>query len=167
MERDEILALLRERIVAFAASRMQRDLSEDLAQEVLMVIEQKYAGVTSLDELLPLSLQILRFKMAGARRKIARRGEAGSVPVEEAHLADVGPNPEIYAERQELLQRLSDAIPKLGERCREIFRMKLLGKSFPEIQEELGAASINTVYTWDARCRARLLEMLGGRWGKS
>jgi RNA polymerase sigma-70 factor (ECF subfamily) len=166
MERDEILAHLRERIVAFAASRIQRDLAEDLAQEVLIVLEQKYAHVATLDDLVPLSLQILRFKMAGFRRKSQRRNEAGSVQIEEVQLADPGVNPETYAERQELLRRVSRAIPKLGERCREIFRMKLLGKTFPEIQEALGAASINTVYTWDARCRARLLELLGGRWEK-
>lgn len=166
MERDEILARLRERIVAFAASRIQRDLAEDLAQEVLIVLETKYAEVSTLDELVPLSLQILRFKMAGARRRIHRRGEAGQVPVEDLQLADTGIDPETYAERQELLRRVADAIPKLGERCREIFRLKLLGRSFAEIQEELGAASINTVYTWDARCRSRLLELLGGRWEK-
>jgi hypothetical protein len=39
-----ILASLRERIVAYAAS-VQRDTAEDLAQEVLMVLEVKYAQV--------------------------------------------------------------------------------------------------------------------------
>ena len=157
---------MRERIVAFAASRIQKDQAEDLAQDVLLVIEQKYANVTALEELLPLSLQILRFKMVALRRKQHRRGETGSVTLEEAALADLGPTPEAYAERQELLGRLTEAIPRLGERCREIFRLKLLGKTFAEIQEELDAASINTVYTWDARCRERLLKMLGGRWWK-
>ena len=46
---------------------------------------------------------------------------------------------------------------------REIFRLKLLGRSFSEIQKEMGAASINTVYTWDARCRKHLEDM-GGHW---
>src|SRR5919202_1269256 len=98
MQRDEILVRLRERIVAFAASRMGRDVAEDLAQE--------------------------------------------------------------------MLERLTAATQRLGERCRQIFRLKLLGRTFPEIQEELGAASVNTVYTWDARCRQRLLELMGGRWEK-
>lgn len=166
MERGEILLRLRERIVAFAASRIARDVAEDLAQEVLIVLEQKYAEVTALDELLPLSLQILRFKMASYRRRSARRGEVTAIPVEETALADLGPTPEAHAQRQELLERISKAIPRLGERCREIFRLKLLGKSFIEIQEEMGAQSINTVYTWDSRCRQRLLEMLGGHWEK-
>ncbi|HJZ96040.1 MAG TPA: hypothetical protein VKE70_06015, partial [Candidatus Solibacter sp.] len=75
MDRDEILANLRERILAFAASRMGRDVAEDLAQEVLVVLHEKYPQVSRLDELVPLSFQILRFKLASLRRKTARRGE--------------------------------------------------------------------------------------------
>jgi RNA polymerase sigma-70 factor (ECF subfamily) len=162
MDRNEILAHLRERIVAFAASRIRKEIAEDLAQEVFIVLEQKYPNVVSLDDLVPLSLRILRFKMAAYRRKEVRHGETQEL----TELADQGLNPELWAERQELLGRLEHAIPKLGQRCREIFRLKLLGRSFAEIQEHLGAASINTVYTWDARCRQKLLGMLGGRWEK-
>ena len=52
------------------------------------------------------------------------------------------------------------AIETLGSRCRELFRLKLLGYSFPEIQDRMGVASLNTVYTWDFRCRAQLKERL-------
>ena len=69
MDRDEILAQLRERIVAFAASRIRKESAEDLAQEVFVVLEQKYPHVERLDELVPLAMQILRFKMAAWRRK--------------------------------------------------------------------------------------------------
>src|SRR5229473_8456564 len=73
--REEILLKLRERIVAFAASRLQRDVAEDLAQEVLMLLEEKYPQVTQLDELLPLSFKIMRFKITGVQRKVVRHGE--------------------------------------------------------------------------------------------
>lgn len=164
MSRDDILIRLRERIVAFAASRMGRDIAEDLAQEVLIVLEEKYAHVTELADLLPLSLQIVRFKMAGARRKSVRRGESGYVSVEDLQLAAQTASPEEHAHRQESIERLTVAVQKLGERCREIFRLKLLGRRFAEIQEHFGAASINTIYTWDARCRKNLLDLLGGKW---
>jgi RNA polymerase sigma-70 factor, ECF subfamily len=164
MTRDEILERLRERIVAFAASRMGRDTAEDLAQEVLVVLEEKYTHVTVLGELLPLSLQIVRFKMAGARRKSLRRGEAGQISIDELQVASLAASPEEQARRQESIERLTAAVQKLGERCRELFRLKLLGRSFTEIQEHFGAASINTVYTWDARCRKNLLDLMGGRW---
>jgi RNA polymerase sigma-70 factor, ECF subfamily len=164
MDRDEILARLRERILAFAASRTGRDLAEDLTQDVLVVLENKYRDVTAPEELLPLALQILRFRMASERRKSERRGEKTAVPPEDLQLAAPGQSPEAWAERQETLQRLTSAIARTGTRCREIFRLKLLGRSFTEIQEQLGAASVNTVYTWDARCRQRLMELMGGRW---
>ena len=62
------------------------------------------------------------------------------------------------------IQRLMEAIGKLGERCRRIIALKLEGKNFIEIQKILGAASVNTVYTWDFRCRKQLLELMGGIW---
>ena len=49
-------------------------------------------------------------------------------------------------------------------RCRELLKLKLSGLSFPEIQKRMSAASINTIYTWDSRCRTRLLELMGGSW---
>ncbi len=165
MERDEIIARLRERIVGFAASKLQRDAAEDLAQEVLIVLHEKYAHVETLEELLPLSLQIVRFKMMGARRKIFRRGEHTQVSVDELPLPDSGADPEVQAERKERLEHLEAALAKLGSRCRELFRLKLAGKTFAEIREEMKAESINTVYTWDFRCRKQLQELMEPREG--
>jgi RNA polymerase sigma-70 factor (ECF subfamily) len=164
VDRNRTLALLRERIVAFAASRLQRDAAEDLAQEVLVVLEQKYQQVEALEELVPLALRILRFKMLGHHRKSARRGEYRQVSVEDLPLADPEPDPETLAERRQARERLREAMLKLEGRCREIFRLKLEGKTFPEIQGILGASSLNTVYTWDFRCRRQLLKLMGGRW---
>jgi RNA polymerase sigma-70 factor (ECF subfamily) len=164
LDRNEILAHLRERIVAFAASRLSRDAAEDLAQEVLMVLHDKYAHLERIEDLLPLSLQIVRFKMMGARRKILRRGENAQISVDDLPLANPGPGPEAIAESRELVERLKAALPRLGERCRELVKYKLQGRTFPEIQRLMNAASINTVYTWDLRCRKHLLELMGGRW---
>ena len=93
MSRDEILLRLRERIVACAASRISRDAAEDLGQEVLLVLQEKYSHVTDLAELLPLSLRILRFKMTGMRRTAVRRGEGRSVSVEDIQLPDSAADP--------------------------------------------------------------------------
>jgi RNA polymerase sigma-70 factor (ECF subfamily) len=164
LDRNDILEQLRERIVAFAASRLSRDSAEDLAQEVLMVLHDRYAHVERLEELLPLSLQIVRFKIMGARRKIMRRGENSQISVDDLPLADPEPGPESIAQGRELVERLQQALPRLGERCRELMKYKLQGRTFPEIQRLMNAASINTVYTWDLRCRKQLLEIMGGRW---
>lgn len=129
-----------------------------------MLLHEKYAQVERLEELLPLSLQILRFKMMALHRKAERRGERGQVSVDEIQVPDLGPDPRACLERKQMLERLRDAIRGMGERCRELMRLKLEGKSFAEIQKRMGAASINTVYTWDFRCRKDLLERLGGSW---
>ena len=129
-----------------------------------MVLEGKYRSVEALDELVPLSFRILRFKLLSLHRKTSRRGEYKQVPVDDLPLADPAPDPEETARERQSRERLRAAMLKLGGRCREIFRLKLEGKTFPEIQGILGAGSLNTVYTWDHRCRKQLLKLLGGDW---
>jgi RNA polymerase sigma-70 factor (ECF subfamily) len=164
MQRDQILQRLRERIVGFAASYLDGDQSEDIAQEVMLLLHTKYREVDGLDELVPLSLKITRFKIASLRRKSHRRGEDAQVEIDGVALQDAGPDPEDVLARKETLERLKTALAKLEGRCRELLRLKLEGRSFSEIQKILGAKSINTVYTWDFRCRGQLLEKLGGAW---
>jgi RNA polymerase sigma-70 factor (ECF subfamily) len=164
VDREQILASLRERILAFAASRIGRDAAEDLAQEVLVVLHEKYPQVLRLEELVPLSFQILRFKMVSLRRKMVRRGEYTQVSVEDVQLPDGNDDPGARLDRKLMSERLAAAVGQLGDRCRELFRLKLEGKSFAEIQTILKVGSINTLYTWDARCRKQLLERMGGSW---
>lgn len=163
-DRAGILARLRERIVAFAASRGAGPHAEDLAQEVLVLLHTKYGHLEAAEDLVPLAFQILRFKLVAHRRRAARRGEYDAVDVDAFPPASDAPDPATVLERKELLARLMGGIARLGERCRELFRLKLQGRSFAEIQGLLGAATLNTVYTWDHRCRKQLLEALGGRW---
>jgi RNA polymerase sigma-70 factor (ECF subfamily) len=162
--RDEILARLRERIVLFAASHLSRDVAEDLAQEVLMLLHEKYIHLDRVEDLLPLSLQITRFKIMALRRKAVRHGEYTQVSVTDIPLPDLSAGPADLMERKETMDRLSRAVGQLGERCRELIRLKLQGKTFPEIQKIMGAAAINTIYTWDHRCRQHLLDLMGGDW---
>lgn len=164
MDRDQILASLRERIVAFATSRVSRDHAEDLTQEVLAVLHEKYTHVTELTELVPLAFQVLRFKMLDAHRKSLRRGEYNQASIEDVPFADPGDDPARQLERKQTVERLLRAMSRLGERCRELFKWKLEGKSFPEIQRLMGQTSVNTIYTWDSRCRKQLLGLMGGSW---
>ena len=148
----------------FAASHLSRDAAEDLAQEVLMLLHEKYAHLERPEDLLPLSLQIVRFKIMSLRRKAVRRGEYTQVSITDIPLPDLNADPASYVERKEMLERLTHAIGQLGGRCRELIRLKLQGKSFPEIQQIMGVSALNTVYTWDHRCRKHLLELMGGDW---
>ncbi|HTL99123.1 MAG TPA: sigma-70 family RNA polymerase sigma factor, partial [Holophagaceae bacterium] len=99
---------------------------------------------------------------AAARRKAFRHGEHLETEVEA--LASRDPDPEAEAEKRQRLERLAAALGRLGERCRDLFRLKLQGKGFAEIQTLMGVESLNTIYTWDHRCRKRLLDEMGGRW---
>jgi RNA polymerase sigma-70 factor, ECF subfamily len=168
-EGEAILRQLRERIVRFAASRLSRDVAEDLAQDTLVLLTTKYATVTSIEDLVPLALRIVRFKIIEFRRKAGRRGELARPPAEGedpiAQLADDKSwGPEIQMQRRELADRLAEALRQLTGRCRTLFRLKLEGHKFADIQRLLGARTINTVYTWDLRCRERLLALMGGSW---
>ena len=155
---------MRERILAFATSRLSRDAAEDLTQEVLIVLQEKYRSVTDLTELVPLSFQILRFKILDQHRKSLRRGEYNQESVEELPLADPADDPVTQLDQKQRVERLVAAMAQLGKRCRDLFRWKLEGKSFPEIQRLMNQASINTIYTWDLRCRKQLLSLMGGTW---
>jgi RNA polymerase sigma-70 factor (ECF subfamily) len=160
---EAVLEMLRERIVAFAASRIGRPQAEDLAQETLMLLLEKYGEVEAIEELVPLSFRILRFKMAAGFRKSARRGEDSAIPVEDANLRSAD-DPEHDLLTRERRRLLLDALEELGGRCREILKMKMSGQGFEQIRIQLGAASLNTVYVWDLRCRRELIERLRAVW---
>jgi RNA polymerase sigma-70 factor (ECF subfamily) len=156
VDREQILSRLRERIVAFAASQLSKDLAEDLAQDVLVLLHEKYPHVTVLEELVPLSFQILRFNIWETRRKAVRRGEYNQVSLDDMEVADTALHADVEAEHKQLLDRLLRAIEGMKPRCRKLFLWKLEGKDFGEIQQLFGVSSINTVYTWDLRCRKEL-----------
>ena len=129
-----------------------------------MVLHEKYGHLERIEDLLPLSLQIVRFKMMAERRKHVRHGDYTSVPVDEISLPDLTMPADQAVDLKQRRERLARAMTQLGDRCRQILAWKLAGKGFAEIQSLLSAESINTVYTWDHRCRKQLLELMGGSW---
>lgn len=155
MDRTQLLQHLRERIRAFAASRIGTQDAEDLAQEVFVVLLEKYSHVETLEELVPLSIEIANLKVKGHTRKRIRRKEDQQVPVEELDLPAAEPNPHWLAERREMLGQIKSALDQLPARCRELIRLKLEGWTFVQIAKRLNA-NVNTVYTWDRRCHERL-----------
>jgi len=135
-----------------------------VTQEVLSLLHEKYAHVTDLTELVPLAFQVLRYKMLDAHRKALRRGEYNQESVDDLSLATPDASPETQLDQRQRVERLMAALAQLGVRCRELFRWKLEGKSFPQIQTLMGQTSINTIYTWDLRCRKQLMALMGGSW---
>ena len=128
-----------------------------------MLLHEKYRDVEAIEELVPLSFRIVRFKMAAGFRKSARHGEGTAVQAEDAGLCSAG-DPENDLIEREQRRLMLEALDELGERCREILKMKISGFGFEQIRLRLGAASLNTVYVWDLRCRRQLIERLKTVW---
>ena len=101
---------------------MSRAQTEDLAQDVLVVLHEKYAQVIELTELVPLAFQILRFKMLDTHRKSLRRGEYNQESIEDLPLTDPGDDPATQLDQKQQVDRLLAAIGQLGERCRKLLK---------------------------------------------
>lgn len=158
--RESTLALVRERIVSYASSRVgvDREDAEDLANETLLLLHQKYPHLDAAADLVPLAVTTMKFKILELRRNKDR----GHQPLDQAPPQSHDPGPEQVAGSAQRQSRLLSAILTLGPRCRWLFLLKLQGFNFIEIMPRMEAASINTVYTWDRRCRAELRKLLEG-----
>lgn len=123
MNRDRILASLRERILAFATLRVSKEHAEDLTQDVLVVLQEKYQRAVELTDFLPLAFQILRFKILDVHRKSLRRGEYNQQSVDELPVADPTDNPLAQLDQRQRVDRLLATVKQLGKRCKDIFRL--------------------------------------------
>jgi RNA polymerase sigma-70 factor (ECF subfamily) len=159
---DGIFRLVRERIFRYAASRIGREDAEDLAQAAMMVLNRKYSDKDSVDEILKIAIGIMKRLLLAYYGS----GKIETVPAESITARDDAPDPEQQARFRQLQANIMQAIEKLGGRCRQLFLLKLDGYTFQEIGKKLGANTIDTVYTWDFRCKrdlARLLELGGAK----
>ena len=162
--RDEVLGMIRRRVVGFAAARAGRETAEDIAQETLMLLTTKYAHLEAAADLVPLSIRIARLKLMNHWRKVRRAPiDSGREERDLESLARDEGNEEALG-RQLLLGRVLQAIETLGERCKRLLLLRLEDRDFEEIRKLMDAASINTVYTWDNRCRKQLREALLPEW---
>jgi RNA polymerase sigma-70 factor (ECF subfamily) len=163
--RDTVLAQVRARVVGFAAARVARDVAEDIAQDTLILLTTKYGHLDDPADLVPLSMRIARLKMMNHWRKKKR---APVVPIDAPEAppeppADKG-DVEDHLVQRLLIDDLLRAVDRLSERCRRLLALRLEGHDFEEIRSRMSAGSINTVYTWDNRCRKNLRDVLGPSW---
>jgi RNA polymerase sigma factor (sigma-70 family) len=154
---DDVLVRLRQRLLGYARRGASPDVAEDLVQETFVLLTTKYAHVLRIEERVRLGIGILSKLKLGHWRKSQRRGEASAVDAAKAE--DGRPGPEEEAARRLLVERLRVAVGALSGRCRELVRLKLEDRTFPEIAAIL-KAKINTVYSWDHRCLQRLRELM-------
>ena len=172
LNRNEVLARVRARVLAAARARLSPADAEDLTQDALVLLSTKYAHVAAPEELVALGVRIVALKRSALWRKAARRKALGETPVAPVDPADGDPfdrrpgdlpDPEAIAHDRQRLSIFVEATARLDGRCREILRRKLQGASFVEIALEYGRP-VNTIYSWDYRCHQRLKGLLGDRW---
>jgi RNA polymerase sigma-70 factor (ECF subfamily) len=160
--RSQVLALIRERILIYGTSHVGRDSAEDLAQDTLLLIEQRYSHLGQIGDLLPVAIRIMSFKLKSFRRSVGRR-RVSDTPVDEMPLADGDPDAATQLETAELKTKIYDALDKLGSRCKRLFLLKLEGHRLPQIREMLGASTMQQLYMWDFRCRESMRQLIGYR----
>jgi RNA polymerase sigma factor (sigma-70 family) len=150
---EEFAAKLRVRLVRFASSKgIGR--AEDIAQETLMVLWAKYSDLDREADLVPLAYNICSKKIFEARRFQARAGE--ELP-DHAAFTDPGPDPYERLMNDETRHRLLGGIRRLSPRCRQLIRLRLLGRSTEQIAEALKMRT-GTLHVWKHRCLKALIK---------
>jgi RNA polymerase sigma-70 factor (ECF subfamily) len=155
MDRDRILEQIRARILRWATSKMGVERAQDLAQEVMIVLIEKYSHLDDVEDLLPVAFQTAKFKWVAQIRKIRRRGEDQYLPIEESILASREPGPDDQILERERRQALLTAVGRLTGQCQELLTLQLAGTSLIEIIRQLGVPS-GTIYARSNRCRKAL-----------
>ncbi len=152
---EENLALLRERIVAFGQSKVDRAVAEDLAHQTFILISEKYPGLDSLADLVPLAIRIMQFKimdMVGSLRHNKDRTKTDPVDLP---LPDPGPSPYDQLENREMIALMVATYKYLDPKCRRLMSLRYEGKSTKEIQAVMGISNQTTANVQVFRCYRR------------
>ncbi len=92
VDREDVLEKLFRRVVAYAARRIGADDAEDVAQETLLLLREKYAHLEDPTDLVKVIMTIASFKVRGVLRD---RGRRRTEPIDDKLVvADGAPNPE-------------------------------------------------------------------------
>jgi RNA polymerase sigma factor (sigma-70 family) len=158
MDRDALIALVRERIRGFATYLHCGDDAEDVANETVLVLLVKYGGVEAQEELLKIANRICVNLVLNLRRKRANKRQ---VELDAGIAAPSGGDPETIASNQELKQLMLRAIKASDHRCKQLLRLKLEGATTEIIAKEL-KLNPNAVHAAFFRCGKRLRAALGG-----
>ncbi len=152
------LDAVRVRIVGFATYLGCGDDAEDIAQETLLVLHNRYPEVADSGEILKLSARICANLAMNWRRRKSNVSRAVEIP--EATPDPAGRDPEATLIDKQLQQLLLQAIRQSGERCKELLRLRLSGVKTKDIAARLKAkpSAVDTAYF---RCLQRLRNAMG------
>jgi RNA polymerase sigma-70 factor (ECF subfamily) len=154
-----LLEVVRVRIVGFATYLGCGSDSEDIAQETLLVLHNRYAAVEDQGEMLKLAVRICANLAMNWRRRKSNSARVAEPP--ESMADPLGRNPESALIEKQLQELLLKAIRESDERCKELLRLRLGGAKTRDIAELVGAkpGAVDTAYF---RCLQRLRNAMGG-----
>lgn len=121
----------------------------------MLELTRKYSHLDDLDDLVPVAVQILKFKSWGDIRRRYRRKEDQNLQVEDVLLEYQGPSPEQWLLKRELRGLLPRAVRQLSQACQELIGLQLEDKSLKEIIDHFQVPS-GTIYARSSRCRDAL-----------
>lgn len=156
LERERNLEIVRQNIAKYVARRNQ-EWADDIAQDALLVLHEKYPYLTALADLMPVGITTARNKLFEYQRRRGREAQLDerfdasdtrSRTVDEKLL------------QQSAAERLRDGISQLGDDCQRLLRMLLAGKSTADMKAILGVSD-GAYYTRLCRCRQKLAGVMG------
>jgi RNA polymerase sigma factor (sigma-70 family) len=152
---------LRERVHALTRKRIwDPAIAEDLTQETMRTVCEKYREADLSSGLLPWVFTVLHHKIGNHLKR--RRTEQGArdaltrdVSWDIAGFASVG-----ETEGFDLADAIAKALRMASDDCRRVFTFLLRGDGVAEIREAFGNEPVGTTYSRVFRCREKLLRHL-------
>ncbi len=151
---------LRDRVLALARKRMwDPALAEDLTQDTMRTVIEKYREADLSHGLLPWVFTVLHHKIGNHLKRRRTELEARDTLAVQAWdvvgLASAG-----ETERFDLADAIAKALRMTSQECRKVFALLLRERDAQEIRREFGDEPIGTTYSRISRCREKLLRHL-------
>ena len=118
---------------------MNAQTNEDLVQDAMLVISEKYKITEFKKGILPWAYSVLDKIELSSYKKNSRRSELELDNVDSIKKIFIGQeSTDEYIGYNELVAGIQKALKKLSDKEKDVFRLKLEGLSGTEIQEKLG-----------------------------
>lgn len=150
--REVLFTNLHDRAVGIAMALGCRDLSKDVAQETMLVLATRYAGVQSPEDLVRLVNAICSNI---SRAVIRQRRNRAVLPIDEDRHESMRPSPAFLAIYGEAHAKLTSCVNCCSSRCQALIRLDLDEASTDAICREL-KLSRSAVFTLRNRCVAEI-----------
>ena len=148
---------LHARILALAKRRTGSvAVAEDIAQDTMQTVYEKYADAALPGGLLPWVFRILHNKVGNHLKRSRVEGRHRGELIWET----VGLTPDGERAEYDLIRALRPAFRRATAECRKIFRLLLTGARRREIRAAFGNEPIGTLDSRISRCRQKLLAHL-------